>query len=66
MRKNKPFVPISSLLTIDQSLVEPYFDYCSIVWNGIGDNIADKLRKLQNRAVRVITGADYLTPTKEY
>jgi len=66
MRKIKPFVPISSLLIIDQSVVEPYFDYCSTVWNGIGDNIADKLQKLQNRAVRVITGADYLTSTKEY
>ena len=30
-----------------------------------GDNLADKLQKLQNRSARVITGADYLTPTKE-
>ena len=65
MRKIKPFIPISSLLNIYQSIVEPYFDYCSIVWNGIGDNLADKLQKLQNRAARVITGADYLTPTNE-
>ena len=65
MTKIKPFIPISSLLNIYQSIVEPYFDYCSIVWNGIGDNLADKLQKLQNRAARVITGADYLTPTKE-
>lgn len=35
------------------------------VWNGIGDNLADKLQKLQNGTARVITGADYLTPTKE-
>ena len=65
MRKIKPFIPISSLLKIYQSIVEPYFDYCSIVWNGIGDNLADKPQILQNRAARVITGADYLTPTKE-
>ena len=31
MRKVKPFIPISSLLNIYQSIVEPYFDYCSIV-----------------------------------
>ena len=49
MRKIKPFIPISSLLNIYQSIVT-YFDYCSIVWNGIGDNLADKLQKLQNRA----------------
>ena len=65
MRKVKPFIPISSLLNIYQSIVEPYFDYCSIVWNGIGDNLADKLKKLQNRAARVISGADYLTPANE-
>ena len=46
-------------------MVEPYFGYCSIVWNGIGDNLANKLQKLQNRAARVITDTDYLTPTKE-
>ena len=63
-QKRKPFVPIFSLLNIYQSIVEPYFDYCSIVWNDIGDNLADKLQKLQNRAARVINGADYLTPTK--
>ena len=65
IRKVKPFIPTSSLLNIYQSIVEPYLDYCSIVWNGIGDNLADKLQKLQNRAARVITGADYLTPTNE-
>ena len=49
MRKIKPFIPISSLLNIYQSVVEPYFDYCSIVWNGIISNsLADKLQKLQN------------------
>ena len=31
MSKIKPFVPISSLLNIYQSVVEPYFEYCSIV-----------------------------------
>jgi len=30
-----------------------------------GDNLCDKLQKLQNQAAQVITGADYLTPTKE-
>ena len=65
MRKIKPFIPISSLLNIYQSIVEPYFDYFSIVWNGIGENLADKLQKRQNRAARVITGADYSTTTNE-
>ena len=45
---NVPFVPISGLLNIYNFLVEPYLDYCSIVWNGIGDNLADELQKRQN------------------
>ena len=56
---------LTSLLNIYQSVVEPYFDYCGIVWNGIGDNQVAKLQELQNQAARVITGADCLTPTKE-
>ena len=53
MRKIKAFVPISSLLNIYQSVAEPYFHYCSIVWNGIGDNLGDKLQKLQNRVYSI-------------
>ena len=50
---------------LNQSIVELYFDYCSIVWEDIRDRLIDKLQKLQNRATRIITGADYLTPTTE-
>ena len=39
----------------------PYFDYCSIVWDGIGSELSKKLQRLQNRAARVITGDTCLT-----
>ncbi|KAL9954240.1 hypothetical protein ACROYT_G041748 [Oculina patagonica] len=65
IKKIKPFVPTSNLLSVYQSIVEPYFDYCSIVWNDISDHLNDKLQKLQNRAARVITGADYQIRTNE-
>ena len=42
------------------SLIEPYFTYCCIVWDSIGDTQVAKLQKLQNRAARIITGASYL------
>ena len=60
-----PFVPTSNLLSVYQSIVEPYFGYCSIVWDDISDRLTDKLQKLQNRVARIITGANYLTPTTE-
>ena len=61
----KPFIPSRSLINIYQSLVEPYFDYCSIVWNGISEGLVEKLQKLQNRGARIITGSHYMAPTKD-
>ena len=60
LKKIRPFVPTSNLIS-----VEPYFGYCVIVWDDVSDRLTDKLQKLQNRAARVITGADYLTSTTE-
>ena len=65
IKKIKPFIPSRSLINIHQSTVEPYFDYCSIVWNGISEGLAEKLQKLQNRAARIITGSHYMAPTKD-
>ena len=48
-----------TLQKIYYSLVQPYFDYCDIVWNDCSKIRADKSQKLQNRAARIITLADY-------
>ena len=42
-----------------KSFIQPYFDYCSVVWEGIGSKLALKLRKLQNRAAWIITFSSY-------
>ena len=42
-------------------LVQPYFDYCSVIWDSCGSTRADKLQKLQNRAARVLTSSSYDT-----
>ena len=47
-------VPQSTLLNIYNSLVQSHFDYCSLVWGNCGKTLSNKLRKLQNRAARVI------------
>jgi hypothetical protein len=44
---------------IYKALVQPHFDYCSLVWDGLGIKLADKLQKLQNRAARVVSGLSY-------
>ena len=40
----KPFVPTYNLIGVYQSIVEPYLDYCSVVWDDISDQLTDKLQ----------------------
>ena len=49
---------------IFQALIQPYFDYCSEAWDGISNELSDKLQKLQNRAVRIITKSSFDTSAK--
>ena len=42
-------------------LVQPHFDYCSIVWGNCGETLSEKLQKLQNRAARILTGRYTIT-----
>ena len=42
-----------------KGLFEPYFTYCSPVWDGLGCKLREKLQKLQNRAARVMTRSSY-------
>ena len=36
-------------------MVQPHFDYCNVVWGNCSKNLSSKLRKLQNRAARILT-----------
>jgi hypothetical protein len=59
MRRMKPFVPVETLKLIYNALVQPYFDYCSPLWDNCGSGLREKLQRLQNRAARVITGSTF-------
>ena len=59
LRRAKPFVSFETLKYIYQALVQPSFDYCSMVWGNCGEDSKEKLQRLQNRAARVITGDTY-------
>ena len=48
-----------TLKTIYYSLVQPYFDYCDVVWGDYSKTRVEKLQKCQNRAARIITRADF-------
>ena len=38
-----------------EAFIEPLFDYCSAVRNGLSKQQSNKLQKLHNHAARVIT-----------
>ena len=52
-------MPQSTLLNIYNSLVQPHFDYYSLVWGNCGKTLSNKLQKLQNPAARVITSSNF-------
>ena len=59
LKRIRLFVGLEHLIKVDRSIVEPYFTYCCIVWDSIGETLVDSLQKLQNKAARVTTGASY-------
>ena len=50
LRRAKPFVPQHIPVKMYNTLVLPYFTYCSTVWNDGSSTILSKLSKLQRRA----------------
>ena len=65
LQRAKQFVKNDTLQLLYNSLVQPYFDYCSLVWGNCRDSLKEKLQKLKNRAARVITGDTYDTRSKD-
>ncbi len=52
---------MNTAIQVYQALIEPHFDYCCSVWDGLGETLSSKLQTLQNRTVRVITRSSYDT-----
>jgi hypothetical protein len=65
LRTLKPLLPLSALVLIYNSLIQPHFDYCSVIWDNLAKGLGQKLQRMQNRAARIIPGSDYYTPSSE-
>ena len=64
LRRVRPFVSMHTAIKICKGLIEPHFDYRSPVWDGLTQQLSEKLQKLQNRAIRVITKSSYDTSSR--
>ena len=60
LRRIRQFIPQGSLVTLYESLIQPYFDYCSPFWDTCDKTLRNKLQIIQNRAARVIIGTTIL------
>ena len=53
--KQIKFLPKSSLVTTYRNLVESRLRYCNVVWGNCGSPLIEKLQRLQNRAIQLIS-----------
>ena len=58
-KRVRPIISMYTAIKIYEGLIEPHFDYCSTVWDGLTQQLSEKLQKLQNRAIRVIIKYSY-------
>ena len=54
LKRIRSCISMNTAIQVYQALIQPHFDYCCSVWDGLGETLSSKLQKLQNRAVRVI------------
>lgn len=60
LKRRRPIITTDAAIQIYRALIQPHFDYCWLsVWDGLGETLSCKLRKLQNRAARVILWTNY-------
>ena len=64
LKRIRPFVSMNTATQLYQALIQPHFDYCSSALDVSNATLSDKLQKLQNRAVRVITRSNCDTNAK--
>ena len=62
MSRIRDFVDRDTLISVYNALIRPHFDYCSEVWDTLGNGLSNRLQNLQNRAARVVLGMSNDTP----
>ena len=59
LEEKSAFVTFEVFSTIYSTLVQPYFDYCNVVWGNCDKSLETKLQKLQNCTSRILTFSPY-------
>ncbi len=59
LKRIRPYVTTDAAIHVYRALIQPHFDYCCSVWDGLGQIQSCKIQKLQNRAARIVMQASY-------
>ena len=59
LRATPRYLPLDALHTIYRSLVESDIRYGNVVWGSCGEFLSTKLKKIQNRAARIVTRSKF-------
>ena len=49
LKRIRPYITTNTAVQVYQALIQPHFDYCCSVWDGLGETLSCKMQKLQNR-----------------
>ena len=57
LRLAKRYLPLETVQMMCRSLIEPYFRCCCPIWGSASSTNLQRLQKLQNRTLRIVTGS---------
>ena len=62
--KARKVLGIESLITLYNTLIKPYFNYCIIIWGNTCKTFLKKLETLQKKILRILTFSDFNAHTR--
>ena len=58
LKRIRYLISQSTAVQMYNALIQPHFNYCAPVWDGLSSYLCEKLQKLQSQAARVILQAN--------
>ena len=64
LKRIRPFINKQMAMTFYKTIIQSKIDYCSVIWGNVAKTHADKLQKIQNRALRIIMRVNWRFPSE--